>query len=69
MSAANDLLTNYQHVISDLTLKTGGKGIFDVIVNGEMIYSKDQTGRHANDGEVLELFTAVVGPDTPRYGD
>ena len=56
MSAANDLLRDYQHVIVELTLITGSKGIFDVIVDGEVLYSKKTTGRHAEPGEVLELF-------------
>ena len=56
MSAANDLLRDYQHVIAELTLITGSKGIFDVIVDGEVLYSKKITGRHAKPGEVLELF-------------
>ncbi len=56
MSAANDLLRDYQHVIAELTLITGSKGIFDVIVDGEVLYSKGLTRRHANPGEVLELF-------------
>jgi selenoprotein W-related protein len=56
VSAANDLLRDYQHVIAELTLITGSKGIFDVIVDGELLYSKKVTGRHAEPGEVLELF-------------
>lgn len=68
MSAASDLLSNYQHVIDELTLTTGSKGVFDVVVNGDTIYSKDETGRHANEGEVLELFAAVVGPDVKVFG-
>lgn len=56
MSAARDLLHNYQHVIADLTFITGSKGVFDVIVDGEVLYSKKDTGRHAEPGEVLELF-------------
>ena len=68
MSAVSDLLSNYQHVIGELKLVTGGAGIYDVVVNGEMLYSKGQTGRHANDGEVLELFAAHVGPEVRRYG-
>lgn len=68
MSATNDLLSNYQHVIEDLRLITGSKGIFDVTVNGDVIYSKGQTGRHADDGEVLKLFTELVGPDVRRFG-
>lgn len=67
MRATNDLLGNYQHVIDDLTLVTGAAGVFDVEVDGELLYSKKQTGRHAEDGEVLALFTDLVGPDVPRY--
>ncbi len=68
MSAVSDLLTNYQHVITDLRLITGGSGVFDVTVDGEMLYSKKATGRHAEDGEVLSLFTELVG-DIKRYGE
>jgi hypothetical protein len=56
VSAANDLLRDYQHIITELRLITGSKGIFDVIVDGEVLYSKNATGRHAKSGEVLELF-------------
>lgn len=68
MRVASDLLTNYQQVISNLSLKGGGSGIFDVVVNGELIYSKHETGRHDEPGEVLALFTDKVGPTVPRYG-
>lgn len=68
MSAAQDLLTNYQHVIDELRFITGGSGVFDVVVDGEMIYSKGETGRHANDGEVLQLFTDRHGAGVARYG-
>ena len=68
MSAVKDLLSNYQHVIDDLRLITGSKGVFDVTVDGEMLYSKHETGRHAEDGEVLALFTDLVG-SIARYGD
>jgi|TARA_B100000959_G_scaffold24250_1_gene23465 selenoprotein W-related protein len=68
VSAARDLLSNYQHVISDLCLVTGSKGVYDVRVDGELIYSKDETDRHAEDGEVLEIFRGIVGPDVPLFG-
>lgn len=68
MSATNDLLSNYQHVIEDLRIVGGGSGVFDVVVDGTTIYSKADTGRHANDGEVLKLFTDLVGPQVARYG-
>ena len=68
MSATQDLLSTYQHVIDDLTLVTGSKGVFDVVVNGDLIYSKGETGRHAEPGEVLALFRELAGPDVPEYG-
>ena len=68
MSAASDLLSNYQHVIEDLTLVTGSKGVFDVVVDGDLLYSKAATGRHANPGEVLDLFEQRYAADVPRYG-
>lgn len=68
MSAVSDLLGNYQHIIDEVNLVMGSKGVFDVTVDGELIYSKAETGRHAEDGEVLALFTEIVGPDVARYG-
>jgi selenoprotein W-related protein len=62
-----DLLNDYQHVIADLTVVMGSKGVFDVEVDGELLYSKHANGRHANDGEVLELFRQRVVPDVPVY--
>ena len=69
MSAASDLLSNYQNVITDLRLVMGDRSVFDVTVDGNLIYSKAQTGRHAEPGEVLELFTDLMGSDVPRYGE
>ena len=67
MSAVRDLLHDYQQVIAELTLVTGSKGVFDVEVDGEMLYSKHDTGRHAHDGEVLALFRERIAPGTATY--
>ena len=56
MSVAHDLLHDYQHIIAELTTITGSKGIFDVVVDGDVLYSKKTEGRHAKPGEVLQLF-------------
>ena len=67
MSAARDLLHDYQHVIAELTLITGSKGVFNVMVDGESLYSKGETGRHAEPGEVLALFRNQYASDVPVY--
>lgn len=68
MSAIDDLISNYQHIIGDVRLVMGTRGVFDVVVDGTTIYSKAETGRHAADGEVLERFTDLVGADIARFG-
>ena len=68
MSAANDLLSNYQHVIESLTFVTGSKGVFDVDVDGEVIFSKHALNRHAEPGEVLLLFEKTYAANVERYG-
>jgi predicted Rdx family selenoprotein len=68
VSAARDLLSKYQHVIDELTFVTGDKGVFDVVVDGEVLYSKHTEGRHAKPGEVVERFRARVVPGVREYG-
>jgi predicted Rdx family selenoprotein len=63
----HDLIHDYQHVISELTLMMGSKGVFDVEVDGELLFSKHAIGRHANDGEVLGLFRERVASGVPVY--
>jgi selenoprotein W-related protein len=69
VSAASDLLSNYQHVIDTLTLDTGSKGVFDVEVDGALLFSKTATGRHAEPGEILRLFRDQFAADVTLYGE
>jgi predicted Rdx family selenoprotein len=69
VSAATDLLSTYQHVIESLTLITGEKGVFDVEVDGEMLFSKHATTRHAEPGEILELFRDRYAQGVTPYGE
>jgi predicted Rdx family selenoprotein len=65
---ADEILSNYQHIIESFTFITGTKGAFEFTVNDELIYSKQtMQKRHAESGEVLALFQEIVGPDIPVY--
>jgi selenoprotein W-related protein len=64
---ADDILSNYQHIIETFTFLTGTKGAFEFKVNDELIYSKKQLGRHAEPGELLELFKELIGFDVTPY--
>ena len=62
-----ELLSNYQHVVDRLELITGSNGTFEVLVDGETLFSKKALKRHPGPGEVLRLFKEVVGPHVSVY--
>ena len=57
----DELLKNYEHVIETITLVPSDGGRFEVTMNGDLLYSKLSTHRHAEPGEVLGLVRKVVG--------
>lgn len=67
MRAISDLVRDYQHVIEELTLVMGEKGVFDVEVDGQLLFSKHAVRRFAEPGELLRLFKNFVGTDIPIY--
>ncbi|MBI3739593.1 MAG: SelT/SelW/SelH family protein [Chloroflexi bacterium] len=60
MSLANDLLKEFEHLIETMTLVPSDGGRFEVSVNGKLIYSKLETKRHAQPGEVIGLINKLV---------
>ncbi|MCQ3939166.1 MAG: hypothetical protein DPW18_19285 [Chloroflexi bacterium] len=60
VSLAEELLKEYEHVIETLTLVPSDGGKFEVSVNGRLLYSKLQTKRHAEAGEILGLISKMV---------
>ena len=67
MRTVEDLLRDYQHVIESLEIVTGSGGVFTVEVDGAMLFSKAELGRHAEQGEVLRLFRQQIVPEVPVY--
>lgn len=61
MSLAEELLKNYEHLIEVLMLLPSDGGKFEVTANGQLLYSKLDTRRHAEPGEVLGLVRKMVG--------
>ena len=41
---------------SSTGLIKGGGGVFEVVVDGELVFSKNALGRFPNDGEVAEII-------------
>jgi selenoprotein W-related protein len=61
VSLTEELLKQYEHVIEEIKLVPSDGGRFEVTVNGQLLYSKLQTHRHAEAGEVLGLVRKLVG--------
>lgn len=60
MSLANDLLKQFEYQIESLSLIPSDGGRFEVSVNEQLVYSKLQTHRHAEAGEVVELVKSIL---------
>ena len=57
----DELLKHYEHLIEEIKLIPSDDGKFEVTVNGELLYSKVATHRHAAPGEILGLVRKMVG--------
>jgi selenoprotein W-related protein len=51
-----ELLNNFEPEIESITLSPSEGGRFEVTVNNKLVYSKLQTGRHTEPGEVVGLI-------------
>jgi selenoprotein W-related protein len=60
VSLANELLNQFEPEIESLTLIPSDGSRFEVTANNTLLYSKLQTGRHANPGEVLGLIKEFI---------
>jgi len=57
---AKELLAEYEHMVESMVLIPSDGGRFEVTVNGQTLYSKLATGRHAQPGEVVSLVVKMI---------
>jgi selenoprotein W-related protein len=55
-----ELLQALESEIETITLQPSDGGRFEVTVNGHLLYSKQQTARHPQAGEVLGLVRNLI---------
>lgn len=67
MRTVAELLHDYQHVIAELRIMTGSGGVFDVTVDGALLFSKHAEHRFPDDGEVLRRFRERYAADVEVY--
>jgi|TARA_B100001964_G_scaffold180445_1_gene199360 selenoprotein W-related protein len=54
------MLQEFQLEIGAVRIVPSNGGVFEVAVNGDLLFSKANLGRHAEPGEVMELFRKSV---------
>lgn len=54
-----ELLREFESEIGSIRVVPSGGGRFEVTIDGQLIYSKLRTGRHAEPGEVARLVRKV----------
>jgi selenoprotein W-related protein len=67
VSLASELLKAYEPMITTLEMVPSSGGVFEVTVNGELLFSKKAQGRHAYAHEVFDLLKASVGDPPPPF--
>ena len=55
-----ELLTEFEPQVASWKLIPSKGGVFEVTVNGDLVYSKKATGRHAEIDEVRKLLQAKL---------
>ncbi len=60
MSLTAELLKEFESQIAELRIVPSSGGVFEVEVDGELIFSKRALGRHAYPGEVLNSLRAKL---------
>lgn len=53
------LLDEFEHQIDNITVIPSKGGVFEVVVDGDLVYSKKETGKHAE-------YEQVAGPIRDR---
>lgn len=60
---AQELLSTFEQEITALTLKPGAGGIFDIQVNGDLVWSRKSQGRFPEITELKQLVRDRIAPD------
>jgi selenoprotein W-related protein len=60
---AQELLSTFAQELGEVALVPGAGGVFDVAVDGEVIFSRAQAGRFPDAKEVKRLVRDRIAPD------
>ena len=61
---AEEIISEFGDDLETITLVRGGKGRFEVTVDGQEVYSKSRTKRHAEPGEIMQNLANLLRANT-----
>lgn len=59
-------MNGWAPIIEAIDLVPADKGRFEVTIDGDLVFSKADLGRHAEPGEVVALAREKMGPEIER---
>ena len=62
MSLTNELLSRWAPIMRAVELQSGSHGVFEISLDGEVVFSKKASGRFPKPGEVAGLVEKKLGP-------
>jgi selenoprotein W-related protein len=62
---AQELLTTFEAELGEVALVPGTGGIFEVRLNGNLIFSRKEAGRFPESKELKQLVRDRIAPDRP----
>ena len=62
---AQELLTTFEDEIGAVALTPGTGGVFEVSVDGDVIFSRKEAGRFPESKELKQLVRDRIAPDRP----
>jgi selenoprotein W-related protein len=61
------ILGKYEHYIDDITVIPSRGGVFEVMVDDQLVFSKKELGRHATIEEVISSLDEII-PEASGQG-
>ena len=62
---AQELLTTFEQELGEVALVPGTGGVFEVRVNGHLVFSRKDKGRFPESKELKQLIRDQIAPDKP----
>ena len=60
---AQELLTTFEQELGSVALAPGAGGVFDITVDGDLLFSRKEAGRFPDIKELKQLVRDRVAPD------